>query len=97
MSFMRHVGIEPAWFWAHYIGTLELVGGALLVVGLFTRPVAALMAGFMLVGVYAHWQFGYFWTGKGFSVPLLLFILSLAFLIRGGGEYSLDRIMRREF
>ena len=97
IKFMEGIGLAPAAFWAYYVGTLELVGGLLLVVGLFTRPVAALMAGFMFVGTFfAHWQFGYFWTARGFAVPLLLLVLSLAFVIRGGGEYSLDRKIGRE-
>ncbi|MEA2958537.1 MAG: hypothetical protein QOJ58_4043, partial [Alphaproteobacteria bacterium] len=40
-----------------------------------------------------HWQFGYFWTNRGFAVPLTLFILSIAFVIKGSGEYSLDRAL----
>lgn len=94
---MSSAGIEPAMFWAYYVGTLELVGGTLIVVGLFTRPVALLIAGFMLVGTFAvHWQFGYFWTSRGFSVPLLLAVLAVAHVIRGGGEYSVDRLLGRE-
>lgn len=97
MKFMSSVGFEPSWFWAYLVGGLELVGGTLLLLGLFTRPVAALLAIFMIGGVYAHSQFGYFWTGRGFSVPLLLAVLAIATLIRGGGEYSLDRRAGREF
>jgi putative oxidoreductase len=41
-------GLEPAAFWAAYIGSLEFFGGILMLIGLFTRPVAALFAGFML-------------------------------------------------
>lgn len=96
MKFMAGIGLEPAAFWAYYVGTLELVGGTVLILGLLTRPVALLMAGFMFVGTFfAHWQFGYFWTARGFSVPLLLLVLSIAFLIRGGGEYSLDNKIAR--
>jgi putative oxidoreductase len=94
---MSSAGIEPAMFWAYYIGTLEFFGGSLIVLGLFTRPIALLMAGFMFVGTVAiHWQFGYFWTNRGFSVPLLLFGLSIAFFIKGSGSCSLDRVFGRE-
>lgn len=47
-------------------GVLELVGGALIVLGLFTRPVAFVLSGMMAVA-YAqfHWQFG----GASFFPP----------------------------
>ncbi len=97
MKAMASIGLEPAAFWAYYTGTLELVGGAMLMVGLFTRPVAVLMAASMFMGTFfVHWQFGYSWIARGFSAPLLLLVLSVAFVIRGGGEYSLDRALGRE-
>lgn len=98
IKFMSGVGIEPATFWAYYIGVLELAGGLLIAIGFLTRPIAALFVGFLLVGTFvAHWKFGYFWTARGFSVPLLLLVISLTILIRGGGEYSVDRAVGREF
>ena len=40
-------------------GVLELVGGALIVLGLFTRPVAFVLSGMMAVAYFQmHWQFG---------------------------------------
>src|ERR1700719_3103072 len=35
-------GLDPAMFWAYYIGSLEFFGGLLLAIGFLTRPVAAL-------------------------------------------------------
>jgi len=94
---MAAAGIEPSMFWAYYIGTLELVGGILLAIGFLTRPVAALFFGFMFVAVFfVHWKIGYFWTGRGLEMPLLLMVLCLVILIRGGGEYSVDRRIGRE-
>jgi putative oxidoreductase len=89
--------IEPAMFWVYYIGTLEVLGGILIVLGFLTRPVAALFFGFMAVATfYYNAQFGYFWTNRGLEMPLLLLVLSLVIMIRGGGEYSLDRRIGRE-
>jgi putative oxidoreductase len=94
---MEAAGITPGVFWAYYIGTLELVGGALLVLGFLTRPVAALFIGFMAVATFqVHWKIAYFWTSRGFELPLLLMIIAIVILIRGGGEYSLDRRIGRE-
>lgn len=89
--------LEPGLFWAYYIGVLEVVGGILLVLGLLTRPVAALFFGFLAVGAFhVHMKIAYFWTARGMEMPLLLMLLALVFMIRGGGEYSLDRRIGRE-
>jgi putative oxidoreductase len=90
-------GLHPAGFWAYYIGCLEFFGGILLVIGLFTRPVAALFAGFMFVGAFhVTIQRGWFWTNGGMEVSLYLLLISLAILIRGGGPLSLDGRLGRE-
>lgn len=97
-QFFSKAGIEPAYPLALYISLLELVGGALLAIGLFTRPVAFLVACFMAVAVFhVHLANGFFWTKLGFEYPLMWLILSLAVLIRGGGELSVDRAMAKEF
>ena len=44
-------GLNPAVFWAYYIGCLEFFGGICLILGLLTRPVAALFAGWFAL----HW------------------------------------------
>jgi putative oxidoreductase len=90
-------GLQPAMFWATYIGCLEFFGGLLLVIGLLTRPVAALFVGFMAVAAFhVHIKIGWFWTGRGMEVPLYLMLICLAILIRGGGPLSLDRTLGRE-
>jgi putative oxidoreductase len=90
-------GLEPAMFWATYIGCLEFLGGILLVIGLLTRPVALLFAGFMAVAAFhVHLKIGWFWTGRGMEVPLYLLLICLAILIRGGGVLSVDRMLGRE-
>lgn len=94
---MEKVGITPGLFWAYFIGTLELAGGILLIVGFLTRPVAALFVGFMIVAATVYNpQFGYFWPRGGVEMPLLLLVLAVVILIRGGGEYSVDRRIGRE-
>lgn len=90
-------GLNPAWFWAYYIGCLEFFGGVCLILGLLTRPVAALFAGFMLVAAFhVHMQIGWFWSNRGMEVPFYLLLICLAILIRGGGQLSLDRRLGRE-
>jgi putative oxidoreductase len=84
--------------WAYYLGALEFFGGILLVLGFLTRPVAAPFAGFMYVAAF-HYNItrGYWWTLGGTEMPLLLLAIAPVMLVRGGGEYSLDRKWGREF
>jgi putative oxidoreductase len=92
------VGWSPGMFWAYTIGSLEFFGGILLVLGLLTRPVAVGFIIFMYVAAF-HFnnQFGWWWTKAGMEMPLLLLGIGIAILIRGGGAYSLDRKIGREF
>ena len=77
-------------------GVLEFFGGVLVLVGLFTRPVAFVLSGEMAV---AYWQFHAphgFWPiqNHGESAVLLCFIF-LYFAAQGSGAWSLDEIVRR--
>lgn len=95
---LTQMGLEPAYPLALFVACLEFFGGILLVIGFLTRPVALLLAGFMAVAAFfVHAANGYFWTNGGFEYPLMWLLLSLAILIRGGGEFSVDRALGREF
>ena len=78
-------------------GLIEFFGGLLLAAGLLTRPVAALVAGLMAGAILTvHLPAGYFWTDGGFEYPLMWGLLALAFVLRGGGKYSVDALIGRE-
>jgi putative oxidoreductase len=95
---MAGQGLQPGLFWAYYIGCLELIGGLALAVGFLTRPVAALMTGFMFVAAFhVHIKIGWFWPTRGMEVPLYLMLTCLVVLIRGGGPLSVDKALGREF
>ncbi|MBZ5639734.1 MAG: DoxX family protein [Acidobacteriia bacterium] len=72
-------------------GVLETLGGALLLVGLFTRPVAFVLAGEMAV---AYFQFHFpksFWPVMNGGVDAALYcFVWLYFSAAGGGPWSLD-------
>ncbi|HEX6623859.1 MAG TPA: DoxX family protein [Pyrinomonadaceae bacterium] len=79
-----------------FVGILELVGGILLIVGLFTRPAAFILSGLLAVAYFmAHAPEG-FWPvlNKGELAALYSFVF-LYLAVAGGGEWSLDRVMRR--
>lgn len=94
---LAKMGIEPAYALAGYIGVLELVGGAMLALGLFTRFVAAQVIGFMAVAAFkVHWGAGFFWNKGGYEYPLFWGLVALAILIQGGGRLSLDSKIGKE-
>lgn len=85
------MAFPPAWslFWA--AGWLELVGSLLLIVGLFTRPVAFLLAGEMAI---AYWMIHapesiFPIINRGESAILFCFIF-LLFAATGPGSWSID-------
>ena len=90
------IGYTPGMFWGTLVGCTELVGGILLVVGLFTRFAAAAVLIFMIVALQFTSAKGFFWSAGGYEYPLLIGICALFFLIRGGGPCSLDRMIGRE-
>lgn len=79
-------------------GLIEFFGGLMLAAGLATRLVAALVTGMMTIAlVQVHLTNGFFWTSGGFEYPLMWGLLSLSFVVRGGGRLSLDGLIGREF
>jgi putative oxidoreductase len=86
-------GYRPGEFWAVAISITQLVGGPLLALGLFTRPVAAVVLVFLLVANVERWRVGkYFWNQLGLEYTLMWTIATFAVLVHGGGLYSLDHI-----
>jgi putative oxidoreductase len=76
-------------------GLLELVGGLLLALGLFTRPVAFILAGDMAVAYFmAQAPRGFFPLLNGGELAIVYCFLFLYLWIAGGGEWSLDRIRK---
>jgi len=78
-------------------GILEAAGGLCLLVGLFTRPVAFLLAGEMAVAYFkAHAPHG-FWPLLNQGAPAVYFaFLWLFFSAAGAGPWSLDALRHAE-
>ena len=74
-------------------GTLEVFGGALLLIGLFTRPVAFLLSGLMAFAYFiAHAQSNFWPLLNGGELAALYSFLFLYFSCAGGGVWSIDQM-----
>ena len=72
-------------------GLLELVGGALLVLGLFTRPVAFILAGEMAFAYFiGHAPKSFFPVLNGGDAAILYCFVFLYLALVGGGPWSVD-------
>ena len=82
---------------------LEFFGPLLLIAGLATRLVAAALAVFMATAASTHIANGFFmnWVGtlpagtEGFEYHLLAIAIALALVSKGGGAFSIDRLLTR--
>jgi len=91
------LGYQPGMFWGTLVGCTETIGGTLLVLGLFTRPAALSIVIFMMFSIHFTSAKGFFWSQGGMEYSILILLVALAFVIRGGGSYSVDRSLGREF
>jgi len=82
------------WTFSHpaaYAGLIELVAGALITVGLFTRPAAFLASGTMAVAYFiGHASQGFWPVNNGGDAAILYCFLFLYFVFAGAGPISLD-------
>ncbi len=80
-------------------GVIELVGGLLIAIGLFTRPAAFLASGLMAAAyLSAHWAFGtnsFWWWANSGELALIFCFLWLFFSARGAGPHSVDARLAR--
>jgi len=89
-------GIQPAEPLAVVLIALETLGGLCIALGLFTRFWAAAVTIEMAVITYQYLPAGFGWTKPGYEYPLMWGLIMLAVALRGGGPYSLDRLLGRE-
>ncbi len=76
----------------YFTGTMELVGGALIVLGLFTRPAAFVLSGFMAAAYFmAHFPVSFF-PAISMGEPALLYCFIFLYLAAAGpGPWAIDR------
>jgi putative oxidoreductase len=91
-------GSFPAWSLPWIAGMIEIIGGPLILVGLFTRPVAFILAGEMAVAYFygharmGHWLFPM--VNMGHAAVIFCFVF-LYISAAGAGPWSLDAWLAR--
>ena len=77
-------------------GVLEFYGGAAILLGFWTRPVAFILSGEMAVAYFQFHQPNGFWPIQNHGEPaVLLCFIFLFFAAHGAGDWSLDALLRR--
>ncbi len=106
LCFLEHgtaklLGFPPVGAYAHSLppllvgaGFVELIGGALVLLGLLTRPAAFIMSGEMAIGYFmAHAPKSAFPVLSGGDAAILYCFIFLYLSVAGAGVWSLDRVM----
>lgn len=77
-------------------GLLEVVGGLLIVLGLFTRPTAFILSGMMAVAYFQFHAPQAFWPTVNMGVAAVLYCFFFLYLVfAGAGEWSADAMVAR--
>jgi putative oxidoreductase len=94
-QFFQSLGLPAAFayltFWA------ELIGGALILAGLWSRWVSAALVPILLGAAWAHAGNGWLFTAKGggWEYPVFLAVAAIALAFLGDGKYALANVLGR--
>lgn len=78
---------------AFLVMLLETAGAVMLAIGLWTRPLALLIA-LQMVGISYALGPTWAWIDRGIEFPVLMLFLALYIAVRGGGRFSVDSTIR---
>lgn len=97
VPFIERMAATPATSLSGIAGWMELIGGTLLLVGLFTRPVAFVLSGLMAFAYFiAHAaKAPLFPLMNGGESAVLFSFLFLYFSVAGAGPWSIDALRAR--
>ncbi len=96
-QWMASMGMTPGYLMALLAGSAEFFGGLALVLGLVTRPAAAISAFTMLVAIFAvHIGNGLFMSNNGYEYALTLLVALVAVVVQGSGSLSLDNLIAKK-
>lgn len=87
VEYFAMIGLAP--FWAYVVILVEILGGLAVILGVYTRYAAALLAAIALVAIFkVHYQNGFFIAKAGYEFMFVLFLSSTALFLSGSGAYS---------
>ncbi|WP_111980230.1 DoxX family protein [Algibacillus agarilyticus] len=93
-QWMESIGLAPGYLMALLAGSAEFFGGFFILLGLLTRLSGLALAVTMLVAIFSvHFTNGLFMSNNGYEFGLALFAMSIALVIQGGGQYSIDNVL----
>jgi putative oxidoreductase len=96
-AYFSREGFEPGLFWAYAVTLTEFAGGIMLAAGFLTRLAAIPILLFLATAVSYHMKNGFYWNDGGFEYPLMWAVVTLVFLVKGGGKLSVDNLIGRSF
>lgn len=97
-QWMESIGLAPGFLMALLAGSAEFFGGIALILGLLTRPAAALSAFTMVIAIFSvHFSNGLFMSNNGYEFALSLLAITAALAMQGGGKLSLDKAIDSKF
>ncbi|EOZ5529760.1 DoxX family protein [Vibrio metschnikovii] len=93
-QWMASIGLGPGMLMAFLAGSGEFFGGLAILLGIFTRPAAAVLSVTMLVAIFAvHFEHGLFMSNGGYEFALALLAASVSLMMSGSGKLSIDQII----
>lgn len=96
-GFFAKFGIEPAYFMAILASMGEMLGGGLLIIGLFTRFGALILSASMVVAIVTiGWPNGFDVRQGGFEYMGTLFVVFIFIMVNGAGKFSLDQLIYKK-
>ncbi len=97
-GFPQPMAPPPMFTMIWFAGVIELVGGVLVTLDLFTRVAAFIMSGEMAIGYFlAHAPHGFFPMLNGGNLAILYCFVFLYLVFAGAGPWSLDALWSRKW
>jgi putative oxidoreductase len=95
-QWMASIGLEPGVLMAFLAGSGEFFGGLFILIGLLTRPAAAVLAFTMVVAILStHISNGLFLSNGGYEFGLALLAAAVSLAISGAGKLSVDSLLSK--
>jgi putative oxidoreductase len=93
-QFFESIGLPG--FMAYIVAPMQILGGVLLIAGLYTRWVALALFPILLVATFTHLSSGWLFTneGGGWEFPAFFAIATLVQFLLGDGAYALSARFR---